>query len=106
MLAVQLVKKDAPQAAVAVIAGAGSFAAIATLLGSPITGAFPLLMESAGLAGTMMGVVLVPGLLAAGVGALIFVGLDSWTGLGSFSLAIPDLPPQPVRRSPSSSGRS
>ena len=92
MLAVQLVKKDAPQAAVAVIAGAGSFAAIATLLGSPITGAF-LLMESAGLAGTMMGVVLVPGLLAAGVGALIFVGLDSWTGLGSFSMAIPDLPP-------------
>jgi H+/Cl- antiporter ClcA len=75
-----------------VIAGAGSFAAIATLLGSPITGAF-LLMESAGLAGTMMGVVLVPGLLAAGIGALIFVGLDSWTGLGSFSLAIPDLPP-------------
>jgi H+/Cl- antiporter ClcA len=92
VLAVRLVKKDAPQAAVGVIAGAGSFAAIATLLGSPITGAF-LLMESAGLAGTMMGVVLVPGLLAAGIGALIFVGLDSWTGLGSFSLAIPDLPP-------------
>ena len=81
-----------PQAAVAVIAGAGSFAAISTLLGSPITGAF-LLMEAAGLAGTMMSVVLVPGLLAAGVGALIFVGLDNWTGLGSFSLAIPDLPP-------------
>ena len=91
VIAVRLVKKDAPQAAVGVIAGAGSFAAIATLLGSPITGAF-LLMEAAGLAGTMMGVVLVPGLLAAGVGALIFVGLDSWTGLGSFSLAIPDLP--------------
>ena len=91
-LAVRLVKRDAPQAAVGVIAGAGSFAAISTLLGSPITGAF-LLMEAAGLAGTMMGVVLVPGLLAAGVGALIFVGLDSWTGLGSFSLAIPDLPP-------------
>jgi len=92
VLAVRLVKRDAPQAAVGVIAGAGSFAAISTLLGSPITGAF-LLMEAAGLAGTMMGVVLVPGLLAAGVGALIFVGLDNWTGLGSFSLAIPDLPP-------------
>ena len=91
VLAVRLVKKDAPQAAVAVIAGAGSFAAISTLLGSPITGAF-LLMEAAGLAGTMMGVVLVPGLLAAGIGALIFVGLDNWTGLGSFSLAIPDIP--------------
>src|SRR6476661_4389735 len=91
VLAVHLLRKDAPQQAVAVIAGAGSFAAIATLLGSPITGAF-LLMEAAGLAGPMMGVVLVPGLLAAGIGALIFVGLDSWTGLGTFSLAITNLP--------------
>jgi H+/Cl- antiporter ClcA len=91
VLAVRLAKRDAPQAAVGVIAGAGSFAAIATLLGSPITGAF-LLMEAAGLAGTMMSVVLLPGLLAAGIGALIFVGLDSWTGLGSFSLAIPNIP--------------
>jgi H+/Cl- antiporter ClcA len=37
-------------------------------------------------------VVLLPGLLAAGIGALIFVGLDNWTGLGSFSLAIPNIP--------------
>ena len=36
---------------------------------------------------------LVPGLVAAGVGSLIFVGLDNWTGLGTFSLALPDLPP-------------
>ena len=34
-----------------------------------------------------------PGLLAAGVGSLIFVGLDNWTGFGTFSLAIPDIPP-------------
>ena len=91
VLAVLLVKKDAPQQAVGVIAAAGSFAAIATLMGSPLTGAF-LLMEAAGLAGPMMGVVLVPGLLAAGIGALIFIGLDSWTGLGTFSLTIPNLP--------------
>jgi hypothetical protein len=36
--------------------------------------------------------VLVPGLLAAGVGSLIFIGLDHLTGLGTFSLAIPGLP--------------
>jgi hypothetical protein len=36
--------------------------------------------------------VLVPGLLAAGIGSLIFTGLDSLTGLGTFSLAIPNLP--------------
>jgi hypothetical protein len=74
-----------------VVAAAGSFSAISTLLGSPLLGAF-LLMEGSGLAGATMAVVLVPGLVAAGVGSLIFVGLDSWTGLGTFSLVIPDLP--------------
>ncbi len=73
------------------MAAAGSFAAISTLLGSPLTGAF-LLMEASGLGGAMMQLVLVPGLLAAGVGSLIFIGLDAWTGLGTFSLAIPGLP--------------
>ncbi len=74
-----------------VIASAGSFAAIATLLGSPLTGAF-LLMEAAGLGGATLELVLVPGLLAAGVGALVFTGLGHWTGLGEFSLSIPGLP--------------
>jgi H+/Cl- antiporter ClcA len=91
-LAVRLVKRDAPARAQTVIAAAGSFAAISTLLGSPLTGAF-LLMEASGLGGPMMTLVLVPGLLAAGVGSLIFIGLDAWTGLGTFSLAIPGLPP-------------
>jgi H+/Cl- antiporter ClcA len=84
-------RRDAPQQAMRVVAAAGSFAAISTLLGSPIVGAF-LLMEASGLGGPMLGVVLVPGLLAAGVGTLIFTGLDAWTGLGTFSLAIPGLP--------------
>ena len=35
----------------------------------------------------------VPGLLAAGIGTLIFVGLDSLTGFGTFSLSIAGLPP-------------
>jgi H+/Cl- antiporter ClcA len=92
VLAVHLAKKDAPPTAAVVMAAAGSFAAISTLFGSPIAGAF-LLMEAAGLGGPMLGLVLVPGLLAAGVGTLIFVGLDSLTGFGTFSLAIPGLPP-------------
>ncbi len=91
VLAIHLIKRDAPPMAAVVVGVAGSFAAISTLLGSPIVGAF-LLMEAAGLGGAMLGVVLVPGLLAAGVGALIFVGLDSWTGFGSFSLAVANLP--------------
>jgi H+/Cl- antiporter ClcA len=89
--AVKLAAKDAPPMAATVMAAAGSFAAISTLLGSPILGAF-LLMEAAGLGGPILGLVLVPGLLAAGVGTLIFIGLDNLTGLGTFSLAIPGLP--------------
>jgi H+/Cl- antiporter ClcA len=91
VLAVHLFRRNAPQTATLVIAAAGSFAAISTLFGSPLTSAF-LLMEVSGIAGALLGVVLVPGLLAAGVGALIFVGLNSWTGFGTFSLAVPDIP--------------
>ena len=91
-LMVHLVKKDAPAQAIVVIGAAGSFAAISTLLGSPIVGAF-LLMEVAGLAGPMIGVVLAPGLLAAGIGSLVFIGLDGITGWGTFSLGVPSLPP-------------
>ncbi len=91
VLAVRLVKRDAPPRTSTVVAAAGSFAAISTLLGSPLLGAF-LLMEASGLGGAMMELVLVPGLLAAGVGSLIFIGLDHLTGLGTFSLAIPHLP--------------
>jgi len=91
-LAVRLAKKDAPPMAVTIMASAGSFAAISTLLGSPILGAF-LIMEAAGIGGLTLSLVALPGLLASGIGALVFVGLDNWTGLGTFSLAIPSVPP-------------
>ncbi|MGW2516195.1 chloride channel protein [Streptomyces sp. NPDC001617] len=89
--AVRMVKRDPPEQAIAVLGAAGSFAAVSSLLGSPLLGAF-LLMEASGLGGPMMALVLVPGLLAAGIGALIFVGLGSWTGLGTYSLALHDVP--------------
>ncbi|HEY7323882.1 MAG TPA: chloride channel protein [Streptosporangiaceae bacterium] len=88
---VKLSRRPAPASATTVVATAGSFAAISTLLGSPIVSAF-LLMEIAGIGGASLELVLLPGLLAAGIGALIFVGLGTWSGLGTFSLAIPHLP--------------
>jgi hypothetical protein len=91
ILMIHLLRRDAPAMAVTVIGAAGSFAAISTLLGSPIVAAF-LLMEAAGLGGPMLAIVMLPGLLAAGVGALIFVGLNNWTGYGTFSLAVPNIP--------------
>ena len=71
-----------------VMASAGSFAAISTLLGSPLLGAF-LSWRRPASAGATLGLVVLPGLLASGIGALVFVGLDAWTGLGTFSLALP-----------------
>jgi H+/Cl- antiporter ClcA len=89
--AVRLAKRDPPPQALAVVGAAGSFSAISTLFGSPLSAAF-LLLEASGL-GARAGLVLVPGLLAAGIGALTFVGFDSWTGHGAVSLTIPNLPP-------------
>jgi H+/Cl- antiporter ClcA len=93
VLAVQLATRgSADDRTKAVVAASGSFAAIASLLGSPLLGAF-LLLEASGLGGAMLPIVLLPGLLAAGIGSLIFLGLDSLTGLGTLSLAVPGLPP-------------
>jgi H+/Cl- antiporter ClcA len=88
---VRLARRPVPPTAAGVIAGSGSFAAISTLFGSPLLGAF-LLMEAVGLGGLSLELVLLPGLLAAGVGSLIFIGLGHWTGLGTLSLRIPNLP--------------
>ena len=91
-LTVRLANRDAPPMALMIMSSAGSFAAISTLLGSPILGAF-LIMEIAGVGGLALSLVTLPGLLASGIGALVFVGLDNWTGLGSFSLALTSVPP-------------
>jgi H+/Cl- antiporter ClcA len=88
---VRLARRPVPASATTVVSTAGAFAAISTLLGSPIVSAF-LLMELAGVGGATLELVLLPGLLAAGVGALIFVGLGAWSGLGTFSLSVPHLP--------------
>ncbi len=91
-LTVHLLRKDVPPMALTIMASAGSFAAISTLLGSPVLGAF-LIMEAAGIGGMTLSLVALPGLLASGIGALVFVGMNSWTGLGSFSLALTSVPP-------------
>ncbi|MFI7528517.1 chloride channel protein [Nocardia salmonicida] len=91
VLTVHLLKKDAPPMALVIMASAGSFTAISTLFGSPILAAF-LIMEAAGIGGATLSLVAVPGLLASGIGAVVFVGLDSLTGLGTFSLALTSVP--------------
>jgi H+/Cl- antiporter ClcA len=88
---VRLARRNGPASVERMVAAAGSFAAISALFGSPLLGAF-LLMEAVGLGGLSLELVLLPGLLAAGIGSLVFIGLGHWTGLGTFSLRIPNLP--------------
>ncbi|MGW3860899.1 chloride channel protein [Streptomyces sp. NPDC005047] len=80
------------QRAGAILATAGSTAAISTILGGPVAAAV-LLIEGAGLAGAQMVVLLLPCLLASATGSLVFTGFGQWTGLKIGALALPDLPP-------------
>jgi H+/Cl- antiporter ClcA len=84
---VSLAKRDAPPQLQLVMAAAGSFAAISVVFGSPIVAAI-VILEASGLAAATMPLVLIPGLVAAGFGSLVFVGVAEWTGLptGNYSL--------------------
>jgi H+/Cl- antiporter ClcA len=75
----------------AVIANAGSFSAVSALFGGPLVAGF-LLVESGLAAGAALLPMLLPGLVAAAVGYLLFVGLGDWAGLPETPLAVPDLP--------------
>jgi H+/Cl- antiporter ClcA len=75
----------------AVLSTAGSFSAISALFGGPLV-AGVLLVEGGLSAGAALIPVLLPGLVAAAVGYLIFVGLGSWAGLGTPGLVVPALP--------------
>ena len=76
----------------AVLATAGSFAAISALFGGPMVGA--LLMVEGGLErGRALVPILIPGFVAAAIGYVIFIGLGGWPGLAEPGLAVPALPP-------------
>jgi H+/Cl- antiporter ClcA len=87
LLAVDLLKKDAPDEVGAVMAAAGMFAALSLIFASPLIAAV-ILIEAAGLGGSRLTLVLIPGLLAAGIGSLISIGMGSWTGLSTSAYAL------------------
>ena len=64
-----------------------TFAAVSFLFGSPVIAAV-LMIEASGIAGSRLPLVLVPGLLAAGIGSLVSTGLGSWTGVSTSNIAI------------------
>jgi H+/Cl- antiporter ClcA len=87
VLVIRRVRKDAPDDLTAVMVAAGTFAALSVIFESPLI-ASVVVIEAAGLGGPRLPVVLVPGLLAAGIGSLMLVGMGSWTGLDTEDIAI------------------
>ncbi|MGO9886528.1 MAG: hypothetical protein ACLP0L_01215 [Solirubrobacteraceae bacterium] len=69
------------------VGAAGSFAALSFIFGSPLIAAV-ILIEAAGIGGPRLPMVLVPGLLAAGIGTLVSIGIGSFTGLSSSAYAL------------------
>ncbi len=87
ILAIRLVRNDAPDEVVSVVAAAGAFAALSFIFESPLIAAV-ILIEATGIGGPRLPTVLVPGLLAAGIGSLVSVGMGSFTGLDSSDYAL------------------
>ncbi len=94
VFAIRSLRKDTPAEAQAVMAAAGSIAAMALLFNSPIIAAV-ILLEALGLDREKLPLILLPGLLAAGIGSLISIGMGSLTGLSTsaYALGTLTLPP-------------
>jgi H+/Cl- antiporter ClcA len=90
-VAVSRLYRSAGEQGTAILSNAGSFSAISALFGGPIVAGMLLVEGGVGIGAALLPALL-PGLVAAAIGYLIFIGLDHWPGLGAPGLAVPDLP--------------
>jgi H+/Cl- antiporter ClcA len=88
---IRLLRSGVPAETETVIAASGSFAAVSFLFGSPLIAAV-ILVEAAGLGGPRLPLVLIPGLMAAGIGTLVETGMGSWTGVETDDIAMSLIP--------------
>jgi H+/Cl- antiporter ClcA len=77
--------------ATTVLGTAGSFSAISALFGGPLVAGMLMVEGALGMGSALLGILL-PGLVAAAIGYLIFVGLGDWGGLDAPGLVVGDLP--------------
>jgi H+/Cl- antiporter ClcA len=87
VMTIGLVQRDAPSQVRQIVGAAGAFAAVSFLFVSPVIAAI-LIIEVTGIGGARLPLVVVPGLLAAGIGTLLAIGLGSWTGLNRSAIAL------------------
>ncbi|MFF4294327.1 chloride channel protein [Streptomyces vinaceus] len=69
------------------LGAAGAAAAIAAIFGNPLIAAV-LLMEVVGVGGPRLFAVMLPALLASGIGSFVFTGFGRWTGLKTGDLSL------------------
>ena len=87
VLSISLARRDTPPQALALVAAAGSFAALSFIFDSPLIAAV-ILIEASGIGGPRLPLILLPGLLAAGIGSLVSLGMGSFTGLSTSAYAL------------------
>ncbi len=91
LLGASLIRGNASPEIGELLGAAGTFAAVSFLFGSPLIAAV-LLIEATGIGGPKLKLVLLPGLLAAGIGSLVSIGMGAWTGLSTSQIAIGVVP--------------
>ncbi len=87
VLTVALVRRNTAPTVLQIVGAAGAFAAVSFLFVSPLIAAV-LMIEVTGIGGARARLVVVPGILAAGIGSLLAIGLGSWTGLNRSAIAL------------------
>ncbi|HWD74380.1 MAG TPA: chloride channel protein, partial [Solirubrobacteraceae bacterium] len=87
LLTVRLARREMAPEVLLMIGAAGSFAAISFIFASPLVAAV-ILIEASGIGGPRLPMVLLPGLLGAGIGSLVSLGMGSFTGLSSSAYAL------------------
>ena len=87
LVSIRMLRRDAPDQVQTVVAAAGTFAAMSLIFASPLIAAV-ILIEATGLGGPRLRLILLPGLLAAGIGSLVSTGMGSFTGLSTSAYAL------------------
>jgi len=73
-----------------VLSTAGTFSAVSALFGGPVAAAMLLLEAGVGM-GALLIPIMIPGLVAASIGYLIFLGIGDWGGIEATTLSVPGL---------------
>lgn len=87
LLVLRIVREGATHQALMVMSAAGSCASFAMVFRSPLVSAI-VILEAIGLAGPLVPVVLLPCLIGAGLGSIVYLGLGYLTGLSVDAYAL------------------